>query len=205
MAQQGAGYCESDYRQAPYASCLAALVKETLLKGQAASALVDSDEDFPLFATKEKKEAFIADKKNLNLVDNNLLRQKNLLISKHEKEAAKWKTLYRDLKHDLAQERPPWSLVQDMGSNFRHQQRQLEDALEENDDIRQALDSLTVAEMDHAHCAMNDLLALWRGGHMDRIPLDCRMQIHDWIRAAKKEVERDYMEPILRMASPRDP
>lgn len=178
MAEEDAGYCESDYRQAPFASCLAAPVKEPLLKGQEASAPVDSDDDFPLLATKEEKEAFIADKKSLNLVDNNLLRQKNLLISKYEKEAAKWKTLYRDSVHELDQER---HLVQVLRG-------ELQDAMEDNGDIRQAIDALTAADIDHADCAMTDLLALWRGGNMDRITLDNRMQIRDWIRTAKSEV-----------------
>ena len=87
MAKQQPCFSDPVSCDAPYALCSAAPMKVIISKGQgsqSAAAPVESDDDFPLFASQEEEEQFIADKKEL--ADNGLLQKKvSILMEKSEK------------------------------------------------------------------------------------------------------------------------
>lgn len=191
MAQQL--YGESSCSDALYALRSAAPIKETLLKGKGSQAAVpfDSDDDFPLLATKEEKEAFIADKTKLAAV-NGLLRLKNSLISKYEKQAAIWKQQYRAI---FSQHEQELQVVEKLKAKNRELRHRVQEGLDRNDEIRQALDELMRTDSQPQNIAVKDVVYLFRTGNMHRISMEHRRHMRSCIYSAIGDIEReDRME-----------
>jgi hypothetical protein len=190
MAKQQPFFSDPVSCDAPYALPSAAPMKLIISKGQGsnsalAAAPVESDDDFPLFASQEEAEQFLADKKEL--ADNGLLQKKNSLISKYEKEAAHWKKQYCDIANELDQER---RIVRDLRRKNGELKLKIRDEWEHHEDVRQAIDHFTACNLDRGHNAQSVLLWLFRTGNMDLIKLEHRKQIRDWLLAADLEMER---------------